>query len=231
MSPLAVTRKPRNRRGLLTVFGFTLVELLVAVTMTAILFVGLGTHLRGGIAVWQRVTTKTEAMQRQRVALERLARDLAQAIVYDDRNESYGAGKLPEPMFEREELRMFTVSSASHDSPGRVQFVTYQCGAINGTDGLWRTSRSLNQLRLSPAGAVPALVLPGCRSLSLQYASLPADPAIPLEWLPSWRDPIARLPRLIKASLVIDSEGRRETVERIFAIPSGVMDVPQPTPV
>src|SRR3989338_7112977 len=70
--------------------GFTLVELLIAATMMSVLFIGLGGHLRGGIEVWRQTTQRVDALQRQRVTLDRLERDLANGIVYDARDEAYG---------------------------------------------------------------------------------------------------------------------------------------------
>ena len=92
--------RPFPKKGL-TLFGFTLVELLLAATLISILFVGLGAHLRGGIIVWRRTTQTGEQLQRRRVAFTRLERDLANAIRYDDRGTAYGAalGLLPPTRF------------------------------------------------------------------------------------------------------------------------------------
>ena len=81
--------------------GFTLVELLIAATMMSVLFIGLGSHLRGGIAVWRQTTQRVDALQRERVALDRLERDLANSVIYDQRDTAYGVeeGKLPPPQF------------------------------------------------------------------------------------------------------------------------------------
>ncbi len=62
--------------------GFTFVELLIAATIMSVLFVGLGSHLRGGILVWRRATATAETVQRERVGFDRMERDLANAFAY-----------------------------------------------------------------------------------------------------------------------------------------------------
>ena len=114
--------------------GFTFVELLIAATMISVLIVGLAAHLRGGIIVWQRATQTTEALQRQRVALGRLERELANAIVYDERDAAYGSreGQLPSPEFGAHDLRWFTVVP-SGKGISTVRFVTYECKQMGDT--------------------------------------------------------------------------------------------------
>ncbi len=216
--------------------GFTFVELLIAATMIAILIVGLASHLRGGIRVWQRATETTETIQRQRVALDQLERELAGAIVFDSRDTAYGTeeGRLPAPAFGPHELRWFTVSPSATSGIGSVRYVTYTCGSIDDTAGLWRTSQSVREARLPSTPATPELVLPGCLELTLHYAYLPSDSAKPLEWYPEWNDAYKELPRLISASFLISPETNRieedasahvqtRRVERIFSIPVGLL--------
>ena len=203
-----------------------MVELLVATTMMSVLFVGLGTHLRGGIAVWHRATGTTEQLQRQRVAFDRLERDLANALIYDERPSSYGSepGLLPLPTLAHDSLGWFTVAPAP-GAPGAqaVRLVTYACGDAGGAAGLWRTSRSLGDAR---AGRPPARdrLLPDCARLSVRYATPSANPEEPMEWKTEWLSAYRSLPRFVEVSLDLAS-GRRLT--HLFAIPIGTAAEPQ----
>ena len=203
--------------------GFTLVELLIAATMFAVLLVGVGSHVRGGLAVWRRATDLEAALQHQRVALEQLERDLANSVLYDPREASDGpdAGLLPKPEFGGASLAWFTVSGSRREPPA-VRFVTYGCGANQGETGLWRTSQSIGAAR-ARAPAAPTLLWPGCQQLTIRYA-YQAGQGKPLEWHEEWRDPLAALPRLIEVSVDL-TEGR---VTRVLAVPTGILPAFQP---
>ena len=203
-------------------------ELLIAATMMAILFVGLAAHLRGGIAVWQRTTETTEPLQRQRVALDRLARELANAIVYDKRGEAYGdeTGKLILPEFNAHELRWFTVVPSTKQGNASVQMIAYTCSQIGQARGLWRTSRSIAHARARAPEPTPELMLPDCEELSVQYAYLPPGSTGALEWHDEWHHQYDALPQLVEVTLVVAGHHLR----RIFALPTGILEPFQAPP-
>lgn len=210
--------------------GFTLVELLIAATMLAVLFVGLGAHLRGGLTVWHHATTTIEALQRQRVAFDRLDRDLANAIVYDDQDVSYGTnpGQLPSPQFESTPMRWLTVSRGTSAQPARIYVVSYACEAIDGVRGLWRTDQLIGQAR-ARRPVVPELVLQDCESLDVEFAyrsmGQPADQPGALEWRREWQEPKKELPYLIRMTVQSTAGVARR---HLAVVPSGVLKSTQP---
>lgn len=193
--------------------GFTFVELLIAATMMSILFVGLGTHLRGGVLVWRRTTDTAESLQQQRMAWGQLERDLANAILYE------GQGDLEDlAQFGEAELRWFTVRPSTSQQFGEIAFVTYGCASVDDAQGLWRTSQSISEL-LAGTEVTPEQLVPSCEALSFQYAYLPVEDGVGLEWSGRWEYPEA-LPRLVAASAEFKpGQERRE----VFWIPSGVL--------
>ena len=217
------------------VTGFTFVELLIAATMMSVLFVGLSAHLRGGIMVWRQVTATGESLQRQRVTLERLERDLANAFLYDERG-----GAPPAPDFGSSSMRWFTVQPGSRLSPTAVRVVAYGCRAVDGTPWLWRTAQSVGEVL---AGREPSLelLMPGCDALSIRYAYRPPEGAghtsDALEWLPRWDEGDAhQLPRLVSVSLRFGPgqyphallgaawvRAPQKTIQRVFSVPAGVL--------
>ena len=208
--------------------GFTFVELMIAATMISVLFVGLGAHLRGGLTVWQRATATTETLQRHRVAFDRLERDLANALVYDDQPSSYGAvkGQLPTPQFGADTLGVYTVSTSTTQPSSAVRWVTYTCERIDGIPGLWRRSQSVAEARGRNPQPTPELVLPGCEALSFHYAYVSKGETAPegLEWKSAWpdnADHALKPPRLVEASVQVS--GR--SVHRVCAIPIGLLGV------
>ncbi len=204
----------RGRQG-----GFTFVELLVASTMMAVLFVGLTGHLQAGARIWQRVTSAGESLQQERVALSRLERDLANAVLYQP-DGIYGAekGQMPEPAFETDALRFITAEpSARADRPPALRSVTYRCEKLDGGPALWRSGQSIADARDHRAPTTIGL-LPGCSRLSIHYAYLGQTPGR-LEWDSTWQESHTQLPRLL--TIVVGAPGR--TLTREFLIPSGVL--------
>ncbi|MBI4341697.1 MAG: prepilin-type N-terminal cleavage/methylation domain-containing protein [Candidatus Omnitrophica bacterium] len=217
--------------------GLTFVELLLAVTMVAILFAGLSTHLRGGIRVWQRVTQSTEARQQLSVALERMSRDLAHAIVLDARPEAYAptsdAALLPVEL-NGEELAVYTAASRQWGEPAAIRRVSYWCGQLGEQQGLWRSSWSVAQV-WAKRGPDPELLVPECDTLSLAYAYLrsddPSRQSEPLDWRTEWQDSPQALPRLIRMRLAIARTATAVRVapsalETVFLVPAGVLRPP-----
>jgi type II secretory pathway pseudopilin PulG len=206
--------------------GFTLVELLIAATMMSVLFIGLGSHLRGGIAVWRQTTQRVDALQRQRVALDRLERDLANAFVYDPSGSAQPAP--PALRFEPSQLAFYTIQPKTQQQQPAVRYVTYWYGQrdVDGTStqGLWRTSQSLGEARSPSHKPAQELILPECETLSLRYAYAPADETAALEWLDKWLYQNV-LPRLIEVTVRMSS-GR--DVTRVMAIPQGSLKQAQP---
>lgn len=195
--------------------GFTFVELMIASTMIAVLFVGLGGHLRAGMRVWQQATTTSNALQQQRVVFERLERDLTNAFVYTD-----GRTDLPLPPteFRADRMRWCTVVG-SGTSPA-IELVTYTCDQ----EGFRRHSQSIGEARKAQQPREEVLV-PECETLTLRYAYLtPSGPAPStvasdvLEWRDQWTQ-ADELPRLIEMTLACPPRELR----RLFAIPVGVL--------
>ena len=192
--------------------GFTFVELLIAATMMSVLFIGLGSHLRGGLLVWRQTTQTVEALQRERVALDRLERDLANAINYADPRAEL---LLPTPSFASDTLRWFTVQRR-HQERDAVRLVAYRCETAEGLKGLWRTNQSVGEARAA-LEVVRELVLPGCEALQVRYAYVPAEGTGSVEWHEEWRYP-DELPQLIEVT--IEQTAGRST-RRLIAVPQG----------
>ena len=182
--------------------------------MMSILMVGLGSHLRGGLLVWRRTTESTELLQRERVALDRMERDLANAVAYQDPREDV---PLPPASIAKGSLQWVAAHQALAGVDS-VQWVTYSCGPSENTQGLWRTSLPLGAVR-GGLEASAELVLPGCTELAIRYAYTAAQGSGTLEW----RDESVfadEFPQAVEVTL--RSESGREA-RRVMAIPIGVL--------
>jgi type II secretory pathway pseudopilin PulG len=193
--------------------GFTFMELLIAATMMSILFVGLGSHLRGGIIVWRQTTRTVETLQRVRVALDWLARDLANAFLFGDGQQE---APLPEPAFGSSTLEWMAVEPSFQGQP-TARHIGYRCASdVEGTQGLWRTSQSIGVARTGHE-PTPELLLPGCETLEIRYAYQPEEEGGALIWQPDWRYP-EELPRLLEVTVRISAG---QAWQRTMVIPHG----------
>ncbi len=195
--------------------GFTLVELMIAATMMAVLMVGLGTHLRGAVTVWRRTRAAVDRLQRERVAMERLSQDLANAFVYD------GSERAPiHHEFSGQAARWCTLVSATDARSGpstAARWVAYRCATGEEPQGLLRTEQSASQARDGTAEVSPHALVPDCAGLAFRYGYLPAEGQEGLVWEGLW--PYEKeLPRLIEVTLT-RADGRRLRV--LLAPPSG----------
>ena len=199
--------------------GFTLVELLIASAVMAILVIGLSGHVRAAVEVWQRATAATETLQRERVALDRMSRDLSGAVSVDSRPEAYGttAGFFPSPVFDSSQLFFYSESTLGSPAGRDVRFVSYACREYNGEPGLWRTELPL-YAAVARLEAEPQRLLDSCDGLSLRYPVLGQGEAAGLEWRADWPGTVDRLPAMVEVSIK-PAQGR--TVRRVFAVPVG----------
>ena len=201
--------------------AFTLVELLIAATMMSILVMGLSAHLRGGLTVWRRVTDTAERLQRRHVGLEQMERDLANAMRYYDSPGGYGeaVGQAPPPQFEPSALSWYIVRGGTETGLPSVWYVHYGCGERDGVQGLWRVTQTVGQARLHQDGSAE-LLIPGCETMSLRYASeAPPEQPDVLSWSSVWDDPQEGMPQLIELSMQLTGG---ERITRIMTMPIGI---------
>ncbi len=192
--------------------GFTFVELLLAATILSVLFVGLGAHVRGGVIVWRRTTSGLEALQRRRVALDRLGDDLANAVLFNDGSVD---APLPARSFGESELRFVSVDRGYSVRAPALRVITYRCGDEDGVAGLWRTSLTLAQARMNEE-VKPQRMLEGCTALRLRYGYAGAEG---IEWQDAWRFPDEQ-PQVIEAQFEFAG---RPTLRQVLIIPTGAL--------
>ena len=205
--------------------AFTLVELLIACTLMAILSVIFSGQLRGAVEVWRRVTNRIMDTQRERVVWSTLERDFANAVVYDPRDVAYGAatGLLPMPLTAQDRLQFFSATSPAGRSLEPVAIIGYWCGAVEEKKGLWRLVLPIGLARAGTR-VEPRLLLSDCESLNLQYAVKNGkDAQGKLQWQPTWLEPHKNLPALVDVRITVS--GGREW-RRTIPVPAGTFILP-----
>lgn len=140
----------RTRHVLKEADGYTLVEMLVAITMSMVV-IGAGVMVfTSGIENQPRITTKADAIQQGRVTMERIVRELRQ-----------GSGIVPGTTPSASRLSIVTyVDSTCAGAPTTTANqcgVTYSCGSPVGT-----CTRQVAQ----PDGSLPGPAVPVVSGLS-----------------------------------------------------------------
>jgi type II secretion system protein J len=197
--------------------GLTLVELMMAGTIFAVLMTGMVLHVRGGAVAWRRVTRTVEDLQQVRVVLERLTQDLVNAVVIDPRPEA-----TPSVHMTREALEFYTLRMDRGRSEGNatVQFVTYALRPDAEGSTLVRTAQTIPEAKAAPPDRAQEL-LTGVERVAIRYGSVaPTEPSS-VEWRDEWAD-ANTFPKLVE--IVLDRRGASsilESIRQVIQIPSG----------
>jgi prepilin-type N-terminal cleavage/methylation domain-containing protein len=156
-------RRPRR--------GLTFVELLVAVSIIAIVGVGLASHLRGALMVWRRSQIQAEQSQRLRVTWQRLSRDLANAVLADPPDATDSSTDLSTAA-----LTFATVLPPRTPSdPPRLARVSYELqpseNRADASDTTFDLVRTVETSVPSASGEAPrgVVLLRGLASMSIEY--------------------------------------------------------------
>jgi general secretion pathway protein J len=167
--------------------GFTLLELLVAVTVLVLLSAVLGGGVRFGLAAWQAGERRADRMEEPAAVHALLRRQIESAYPLTRRRGE------PAVVFEgtRDRLRFVTTLPARLGVPGLADVTLYRDG------GALRLAWQPLGERVAAAEAV--VLLDGVEDLAFAYYGGPARTA-PAEWRDDWAE-AGFLPALVRVSL------------------------------
>jgi type II secretory pathway pseudopilin PulG len=201
-----------------------LLELLIAATMLAVMAFGLTGQIQGAIRVWHTADEATAQLQRERVAMDLLRRDLANAIVFETRTDDglYGTepGQIEAPLFAADTLQWYTRLPDGRQ-PGGVRWVAYACEQQDdGVTAFIRSERTIAEVR-SQYPPRRALLLSDCEQLAIRYAYRSVPNNAELDWQSAWDRPLNELPALVEVVLGFE---HAPPLRWILPIPSGVLE-------
>lgn len=189
--------------------GFTLVELLVSLSIFAVAAAALASAFSSGLTVWRRARRETSLRQAARATLERVGRDLRNAL------------PVPGAAFEGSDGAMTfyfyrpAPPLSSVDRSG-IYRVTYRPA-----EGAWERVES----PVRPAEPVEEFPdpspLPGSAHFSYAYAPSELDGA--LQWRSRWA-PKEGLPAAVRVDLRLkDEEGHEIPFQKTIELPLGTL--------
>jgi prepilin-type N-terminal cleavage/methylation domain-containing protein len=156
--------------------GFTLIELVIALSIFALIASGLVVTLRNGIRTWHRLIAFSESQGQLRFAVQLLARDAAQANLLTGRNDVL-------PIFGEQELRFVSTYRDPASGMLRLQHVAWHV----------RTTETGEQELVRVTAPYPALVdslwgrtqvmITAVEAVTFRYATIDVNTQV-LSWLP-----------------------------------------------
>lgn len=167
--------------------GFTLVELLVVMSLLSLIVLGMGSALRTTAQTGDKVDARLLHADEMRVAAGFLRSALGRAY-WQRLNEPSTAGQAAYFFEGRpDQMTWIGIMPARHGAGGRY-FFRLSLGAWEGEAGLlltftpWAADQAAPDWRQAQA----RVLLPGATGLAMQYASSASEPP---NWMPLWRPP------------------------------------------
>lgn len=183
--------------------GFTLVEVILALTIVATLLVIAFAGLRAGLAAWQRGDERAEALERLRNLTQVVTRTLGAAYPY----QTAASGREPARLlFEGAPDRVAFVTAAP-PFPGAhpVAFVAVTLGmSTTRAPGLALTQKTLPNLQPFDSSLEPLLVDGSVADVRFRYLKEPRG-----EWTDRWEGAVEQsLPVAVEVALTILRAGQ-----------------------
>ncbi|MBI4355518.1 MAG: prepilin-type N-terminal cleavage/methylation domain-containing protein [Candidatus Omnitrophica bacterium] len=201
--------RPAGRHGSR---GLTFVELLVAVTIFAILGAGVVAMFAGGVRTWRTIHRVSDANQRRRAALYQLTEDWRNAVWVAN----------TEPVFTEDELRFVTRAAdptrATRHRLGMV-WVRYRLEEQRGTQALRREQAPFLPGVKEPKATYATTILERVKAWQVSYATLSADVEPTVSWAETWDAP--ELPRGVRIEVTAATAQGDETLTQVLVNPLG----------
>lgn len=198
--------------------GFTLVELLVAITLLGMLMAALFGGLRLGARVWETADERLDASMRTQVVQDFIRQRLAEMLPLETIPPELAAEARSEPAFIGTTAAMrFASPLPEHLGAGvyLMELALAEGGAVDGTGSLvlrWRPFEADGQA-LEEVAPEERVLLENVQALELAYFGT-IDPAQPPGWWQGWEGQ-AHLPRLISVRLLFPERDPRAWPELI----------------
>lgn len=218
MSPSVLPRLSTERQHPGASSGFTLIEVLVAISMVATVLAAIYGIFTSISSASLRLEAEGEANHRARVIFDRFGREIrgASPIGGADGNGIFRGGK-DANLYPYLEMTTTAVAQQIEGGTG-ISLVRYSLTRDREKpDGktlvLERSEQPALGRRVAEAGIGPLRLAPGIEQLQLRYYN-------GNEWLDDWDARNGRLPALVELSLVmIDSQGHSHQFVSAFELP------------
>ena len=196
------------------VLGFTFIELLLALSLYAVVLMIVAASLRGGLTVWERDESNSKRNFDLNLFWDKMAEEFENMV-----------SLAPVPFVgKKTEIQMTTVTNALSLKKKGKQFVKVQY-RLEGENLIRQEFNLLEvlQKKLSPKPAVSQVWLEGVRRFSFQYAYKGAKGGV--VWKDDWKQEEERLGFPFGIKVALDMKQDKDLLlhaEKIFFVPDGM---------
>jgi len=202
-------------------WGFTVIELLIALSIFAVIAVTLYSTFFAGISTWKRSGDNTGIYQDIRVAFDDIARDLKNMIYFtkDDESAYIFSGTSEQVIF------MTLEESISEKTEPQRELVRIAYSFDNAKGDIVRETAGI-LLGFDTKKAEKEILLKNVEDFKIEYCYFSGDEDDPYLWQEEWKDEEVKTPRGIRITASLKgSKSSREAskITRIVFIPTGVL--------
>lgn len=201
--------------------SFTVIELLIALSIFAVVAVTLYSTFSAGLSVWKRSGDTSDSYQDIRVVLDDMARDFKDMIYFSkDKESMFVFSGMPK------EITLMTLEEGATEKlePNReVVRVAYSFddvkGELTGQEADITLGFDVNE-------AEKDILLKGLEDFKFEYCYYSGDEDEPYLWEEEWKDENMQIPRGIRIT-VFPKNGKNakdtSKITRIIFIPTGIL--------
>ncbi len=214
----------RENRKPIAIAGFTLLELMLTMTLLGMVVVVISVALRLGLGAWEKGEKKVEGIQGPRIALDLLKRQISSALPYQVKKGSKaffvfnGANK---------RLEFVTLAAISPQQKAGILYVRYFIEAEDeGTEHISFFEKDiilidpLAETNFEDPEKWPQLIH-GQKNISFKYTGKPKPDGL-IDWEETWDAKVrGKMPSAVKLSF--ESESESAPIDLIVRLPSEEM--------
>ena len=198
--------------------GFSLIEVLLSLSIFAIISIAVYSAFAGGIGVWRRAQEFSSTRQMTYLILEEMAGDIQRAV------------RISGSPFVGESQRLSFLTlrhnppTADSSTAFPIRRITYELRSNQGSSqyGLYRLDESYAE-GLQDNHREPDLVAGGIAGFALQYASKDEDQKTPWEWKDIWEGGEAVPPGVRITLMILNEKGEKMSFTKTVFIPQGLL--------
>ena len=193
--------------------GFTFIELMVAISIFAIVAVVIYSTFGSGLSAWRKTEKAQRLHQDIRLALDKMACDLENAILYSEKDEFCNF------LGEKNKISFYALVDVFQAMPAHPELrkITYSLDESNHI--LQRLEQTFAESEQKMQEQKPQEIIAHIGNLNLLYCYEDEDAEPPYKWMDTWNFR-KRIPQGIKIELEIGAKEKLIFTKYVF-IPTG----------
>lgn len=209
-------------------FGFTLLEIIIAVSIFAVISICLYSIMRGGILLWKRQSGIMDINSSIRFFLDDIAKELRNSIMYHQPEKSFRikSEEEPEPAFKgtQKSITFYCVKENKKDKnmSKDILKIRYELSEDSEGDKYIKKIFVSQRKGFNEDSADESILLSGIKDLAFQYAVWNEKEAL-YEWVEHWES--EGPPRGVRVRLVLKEKAESMSgsiITKSIFIPSGL---------